>query len=358
MVASGRSPHRPAAVPYRPPYHYMQPWYRARRRPILGIGVVVLLVVAVSWWSSRSAITSSQSVPVIRPSAISSTSTPLPPSPVSHTSASSAFPSISSSSSSPEPDSPTSSPALPVPSSTASPSMPFSGPLSTVATFNHSSSCFTQGLAFYNSTTLYESCGQYGQSSVRIVDLASGTVKAETSIDRRYFAEGLTVLGDLVYVLTWQEHAVLVYSLDLQLQRTLPLDTIGWGLTHNGSALIVSDGSATLYYRDPSTMALLRTMTVVKAASAGAPPQPQRNLNELEYVDGHVLANVWMSPEVLVIDAVTGVVSSSMDGSAQMSAAGGDNWDKVMNGIAWKEREQHLYVTGKYWSKLFEVSTQ
>ncbi len=240
-----------------------------------------------------------------------------------------------------------SSPAPPPSSPPSSSPVPFAPPrvsLSTAATYNHTSSCFTQGLA-WSKGVLYESCGMYGSSVVRTVNLTTGLPIISTALDPKYFAEGLTILNDLVYVLTWQERVVLVYSLDLKLQSTLPHDREGWGVTHNGSALIISDGSSSLYYRDPTTLRLLKRVDVTKASSEGA-PTPWTYMNELEWVDGQVMANVWMSTDIVVIED-SGNVVKVLDGSTQQTTAKGDNYNKVMNGVAWNEETKRLYMTGK-----------
>ena len=309
-----------------------RPWYRSRQLLVAAILSALVLIALIAFVANKPKPQAEPPFPPFDPTT-SSTSTPPP-------SSSAAIPPTA-------PLSPTSTPVTPAPASTSSPppaAPPTYASFTTVTSYPHPTSCFTQGLAFYKGV-LYESCGLYGSSLVRTVNLTSGESIISTSIDRKYFAEGLTILNELVYVLTWEEHVVLVYSLDLKLQSTLPLDSVGWGLTHNGSALIISDGSSTLYYRDPSTMRLLRTVEVVMPSSGGA-PSPVRDLNDLEWLDGNVMANVWMTTDVVVVDD-SGTVVKVLDGSTQKTAAKGDNYQKVMNGVAWNADTKRLYMTGK-----------
>ena len=347
--------------------HQQRPFYRSPHfllAAVLGTVALVAMVALIGTRSNRStagpalppdsftSLSSSFASPASPTSPPLALSSPFPQPPTAAPSATSTTPLAPSST----PSAFSSSSPLSPPSLTSSAHLapPPHLPLSSVASYSHASSCFTQGLAFYKGA-LYESCGNYGSSQVRQVNLTTGAAIRSAGIDRRYFAEGLTVLNDLVYVLTWREREVLVYSLDLVLQSTLSIDTDGWGLTHNGSALIVSDGTSSLYYRDPATMRLLRRVQVTQTTSPTSPPQPLGNLNELEWVKGRVLANVWMTTDVAVIGD-DGTVEEVLDGAAQASAAGGDNWNRVMNGVAWRVDTQQMYVTGKYWPLLFEVT--
>ena len=329
MVASPRSDAMyPSDASYHQPDHFIspsRPLYSRRRlirTALVVILAMLLLTVVVRLYGRRYA----SALP--NGDLWSSTSSPQPP------------PSASSSSLFAPPDAaPTSSPT------------PFSPPptlaLSTVASYSHTSSCFTQGLAFYRGA-LYESCGTYGSSLVRLVNLTTGASLASLSLDRRFFAEGLTVLNDVVYLLTWQEKVILTFSLTLTPLATLTHDSEGWGLTHNGSALIISDGSSYLSYREPKTLRLLRRVQVTQSKGGGE-PVPVGQLNELEYIGGYVYANVWMTTSVVVIDD-SGAVVRVLDGSLQMQAAGGDNYNKVMNGVAYNNDTQKMYMTGKYGS--------
>ena len=204
---------------------------------------------------------------------------------------------------------------------------------------------FTQGLEWYGDL-LYESCGQYQQSSLRLVNATSGRVLQRVAIEGRFFAEGLTVWGSELFVLTWREHVVLVYSLDLRLLRTVPFPYEGWGLTHSPTHLILSNGSSHLTYLDPATLTPTHTVSVTALHPTSNERRAVPMLNELEWVGGLVYANVWMDTEVVVVDE-GGRVVRRLSVAAVWKDAGGDERNKVVNGIAWKEDEGKLVVTGK-----------
>ena len=243
----------------------------------------------------------------------------------------------------------------------------------------HDPKCFTQGLEWHGSV-LYESCGMYGASNVRIVDALTGAVLRKTSLDRRYFAEGLTVWGSEVFVLTWKEHEVLVFSLDLALLRTVPMPYEGWGLTHSATHLIMSNGTSHLTFLDPVTLQPTHTLSVTALTMVTPPPSPAPSppgrpppkiprlinhtavptrvpvemLNELEYVDGVVYANVWMRNDVVVIGE-GGRVVRALNAAELWKDAGGDRHNRVLNGLAWKASEQRMMITGKYWPRSYRV---
>lgn len=213
----------------------------------------------------------------------------------------------------------------------------------------HDSSSFTQGLAF-DAGELLESQGEYGRSSLRVVDLETGTVARKIAVDARYFAEGLTALGGFVYQLTWKEGVCLVYERhDLRLAGTLPIAGEGWGLATDGKQLIVSDGSDVLRFCDPATMRVARTLAVKALGRA------QHQINELEWVRGEIWANVWHSDRIARIDPATGEVKRYLDLTGLLPASERPHAESVLNGIAWDARGDRLYVTGKRWPKLFEI---
>ena len=155
-----------------------------------------------------------------------------------------------------------------------------------LATLPHDPACYTQGLLIDNDI-FYESCGLYGQSSLRMVDPATGTVQAETDLDASFFAEGLALLQDKLYQLTWRENTGFVYDArTLEQLRTFNYQTEGWGLTTDGSALILSDGTNTLYWLDPATMQVVRQVNVSYQG------QSVEYLNELEFINGLIFANI------------------------------------------------------------------
>jgi glutamine cyclotransferase len=217
-----------------------------------------------------------------------------------------------------------------------------------VATFPHDPAAFTQGLLVHDGQ-LYESTGQYGHSSIRRVDLQTGHVEQLMPLSYRHFGEGMTILGERIYQLTWKSQTALVYDLEsFELLETQRYTGEGWGLTDDGEALIVSDGSAMLRYYDPDSFELLRTLEVSDEG------QRVTRLNELEYIDGEIWANIWYDDRVVRVSPETGEVLAWVDLShlvprVQRSA------DDVLNGIAYDADADRLFVTGKNWPQLFEI---
>ncbi|HVR96619.1 MAG TPA: glutaminyl-peptide cyclotransferase [Thermoanaerobaculia bacterium] len=212
----------------------------------------------------------------------------------------------------------------------------------------HDPESYTQGL-LWHAGSLYESGGQYGQSSLRRADLATGEVKQRVEIPGKYFAEGLALVGDKLIQLTWQEKTAFVYRLsDLQKVGEHRYDGAGWGLCFDGRRLVMSNGSDTLTFRDPETFA---SRGEVRVTRAGVPAD---RLNELECVDGAVWANVYLTDEILRIDPETGKVTGTVDASGLLTPA--ERADaEVLNGIAYKPDTKTFLITGKYWPRLFEV---
>lgn len=217
------------------------------------------------------------------------------------------------------------------------------------ATHPHSASDFTQGLVWAEGR-LFESTGQYGSSRLLEKELASGDTLEETRLAPSQFAEGLTVHAGQLWQLTWREGLAHVYDLALNPLRQIRYRGEGWGLTSNGEELIVSDGSPQLYFIDPASFAVRRSVVV----RDGEQPVPQ--LNELEWVDGVIYANIWHSNRVARIDPATGTVTGWLDFAPLVKAAGSPTGEAVLNGLAWDAKRKRLLVTGKYWPKLFEVS--
>ncbi|MEE9383276.1 MAG: glutaminyl-peptide cyclotransferase [Nannocystaceae bacterium] len=216
-----------------------------------------------------------------------------------------------------------------------------------VEVFPHDSSAFTQGLILFEGD-LYESTGQYGASAVRRVSLATGIVLDSTSLDAGYFGEGLARVDDRLIQLTWRAGVAFEYNLALELQREYTYEGEGWGLCFDGHRLVMSDGSASLFFRDPDTFE--RTGSVGVVWDGG----PLGNINELECVDKLVYANIWLSDTLVAIDPATGQVEFEIDASGLLTPeeATGAN---VLNGIARIPGSGHVLITGKYWPKLFEV---
>jgi glutamine cyclotransferase len=218
-----------------------------------------------------------------------------------------------------------------------------------VATYPHDPTAFTQGLVVQGEE-LFESTGTYGGSSLRAVDPKSGTVRTRTILDSHVFGEGTTVLGEKIYVLTWREHVCLVYSLDFLPVARISYEGEGWGLTNDGTFLIMSDGTTRLRYLDPATFQVARTVHV---RERGADVE---ELNELEVVRGEIWANIWQTDRIVRISPDTGEVVGELDLRALDGGWSRTNPDAVLNGIAYDATRDHIYVTGKLWPKLFEIS--
>lgn len=221
-----------------------------------------------------------------------------------------------------------------------------------LATFPHDTASFTQGLLIYNGE-LYESTGRESGNANKImkVDLKTGKIENSTSIDKKYFGEGITILHDTIYQLTWQEHAVFVYTLkDFKPVKEFSINTEGWGITTNGKELIVSDGTSNLYFYEPSTFRLLRTQMVTEAGGLSY------NLNELEYIDGFVYANQWQQPYIFKIDPADGKIVAKADLTDLYKQVLSKYPDaNVPNGIAYDTATKKIYVTGKLWPELYEI---
>lgn len=218
-----------------------------------------------------------------------------------------------------------------------------------VRVYPHDRGAFTQGLVV-DDGLLLEGTGIYGQSSLREVDLATGEVLRMIELPEQYFGEGITVLGGRVYQLTWREHTGFVYDREsFELLRAFDYPTEGWGLTHDGEKLIMSDGTPILHFLDPETLEEIGQVEVYDGK------QPVTWLNELEYVQGEVFANVWQSDRIARIDPQTGLVVGWIDLTGLLSPADRTQPVDVLNGIAYDATNDRLFVTGKWWPKLFEI---
>lgn len=225
-----------------------------------------------------------------------------------------------------------------------------------VNTYPHNTNAFTQGLEFHGGF-LYEGTGRNGRSSLSRIEWESGEVLQSIRLASRYFGEGISIVGERIFQLTWQSNIVFVY--DLTTFQTITSHyhpTEGWGLTWDGTHLILSDGTAELQFIEPETFQVVRKVPVTLEGT------PVHNLNELEYINGEVWANVWQTDEIVRIDPATGNVTSIVDltGLSAQTQTGG--LDAVLNGIAWLEEEGstdgRLFVTGKLWGNLFEIELQ
>ena len=228
----------------------------------------------------------------------------------------------------------------------------------TVHEFRHDPRAFTQGLVFHDGKLL-ESTGLYGQSSLREVDLATGKVLRKIAVPDKYFAEGLELLDGKLYQLTWKENTVFVYDLNADPKTFRKVGEFnytgeGWGLATDGHWLILSDGSNTLRFLNPANFQVHHTIAVVKDGL------PQGRLNELEYVNGEILANIFETDWVARIDPASGRVTGMIDFSnllplADQTPNADGQKPNVLNGIAYDPAADRLFVTGKLWPKLFEV---
>ncbi|PVD50605.1 glutamine cyclotransferase [Terrimonas sp.] len=222
--------------------------------------------------------------------------------------------------------------------------------------YPHDTAAFTQGLIYYNNN-LYEGTGQKKESTLRLVDLTTGRVENKVDINPEWFGEGITILNDTIYQLTWQDHVVLVYTLkDMKLVKQFKWTNEGWGITHDNTNLIISDGTDKLYYVRPSDFKLMKVISVSNNLG------PVNNLNELEYIDGFIYANQWETDYILKIDPSSGFVKGVLDFSNALKKLANINYEKeaveegaVLNGIAWDAAGGRMFVTGKRWPKLLEI---
>ena len=215
--------------------------------------------------------------------------------------------------------------------------------------YPHDGDAYTQGLVFHDGE-LYESTGLYGNSSLRRVELETGSVLQIHELDDKYFGEGITFYNDRIIQLTWKENLGFVYAR----QSFEPIDdfsysTEGWGITHDGIKLIMSDGSSTLYFLDPVTFEKIGSIEVTSAA------EPIRHLNELEYINGEIFANIYRTDRIARINPVTGNVIAWIDLTGILRFKDTTSQTAVLNGIAYDSDTDRLFVTGKKWQKLFEI---
>jgi len=214
-----------------------------------------------------------------------------------------------------------------------------------INTYPHDIHAFTEGLFFYDDF-MYESTGLYGGSSLRKVNVTTGTPVKQISINKTYFAEGCTIFDNQIFQLTWREDVVFQYNWEtfaVTETFTNP-ETEGWGLTQNGTHLIMSTGSSYLYFLDPYDFEVLGNVSVVNGNRGVS------NLNELEYINGEVWANVWMTNKIVKINPWTGLVTGIIDFTNIKPRRG-----QEFNGIAYDSVNNRTFVTGKNWPSLFEV---
>lgn len=219
-----------------------------------------------------------------------------------------------------------------------------------VQSYPHDAASFTQGL-FWDDGHLYEATGQYGQSRVARIDLDTGKALAQTRLPADQFGEGITRWGKQIIGVTWQNGVGHRWSIkDLKPLGDFAYDGEGWGVTMVGDSLVLSDGSSELRFLDPATMKERKRVTVRFGG------RPLAMINELETIDGQVWANIWMTDLIVRIDPASGDITSYVDLTGLKEEAGADGGDSVLNGIAWDAEKKRLFVTGKYWPKLYEIA--
>lgn len=215
-----------------------------------------------------------------------------------------------------------------------------------VGEFPHDPQAYTQGLDFQG-PRLFEGTGLNGRSSLRRVDLETGEVLRRVDLAKRFFGEGITVFRKRIYQITWQSERAFVYDrASFRRIGRFTYEGEGWGLTHDGRRLIMSNGSSTIAFRDPKTFEVLDEIEVTDGG------EPVAMLNELEWVEGEIFANVWQTDDVVRIDPATGEVTGRLDLSALKER---QQDGEVTNGIAYMESEDRLFVTGKLWSSIYEI---
>lgn len=218
-----------------------------------------------------------------------------------------------------------------------------------VREFPHSRDSFTEGLLL-DGGFFYEGTGLYGQSKLLKIEPASGQALSSIELGPEYFGEGVTILSEEVFQLTWRNNVGFVYDREsFGLKRTFTYPTEGWGLTNDGESLIMSDGSAVLRFLDPETMEEKRSVSVWDDTG------PINNLNELEYVDGVIYANIWKQDHIARISPEEGRVTAWIDLGGLNPYSGREAAEFVLNGIAWDPAGEHLIVTGKCWPSLYEI---
>ncbi len=220
-----------------------------------------------------------------------------------------------------------------------------------INTYPHDPKAFTQGFEYYNGY-LYESTGHRGKSTLRKVELETGKVVQKIDVDQKYFAEGMTIYNDKIYQLTWQGSVGFVYNLEtFELEKTFNYNQSkeGWGLTHNEKSLIKTDGTERIWFLNPETLieeSYIETYTNKRKAE---------KLNELEFVNGKIYANLWQQNSLLIVNPYNGAIEGIADLNGLQVKAGQSGDDNVLNGIAYDEENDRLFVTGKRWNSVFEI---
>jgi len=218
-----------------------------------------------------------------------------------------------------------------------------------VNSYPHDPTSFTQGLVWHDSA-LYESTGLEGQSKLRRLEFPSGRVLKEVRLSPDLFGEGLALVENRLIQLTWKSHRGFVYDLETFRQlEEFSYDTEGWGLTYDGNNLILSDGSSNLFYLDPHTFKPIKKLAVTMNG------KPLTELNELEFIEGEVWANVWQTDFIVRIDPSTGRVTSFLNLKGVLAPSDKTGREDVLNGIAYDPEHKRIFITGKLWPRIFEI---
>lgn len=218
-----------------------------------------------------------------------------------------------------------------------------------VASYPHDPAAFTEGL-FIKDGRLFEGTGQPGTSWIREVELTTGRVIRQYDLPKPHFGEGIVIFGDKLYELTWQSGKAFVYDWKtFKPTGEFKYEGEGWSLTTDGTSLIMDNGSAQIMWRDPKTFAITKTITVTDHGT------PVTQLNELEWIKGELWANIWQSDNIARIDPATGNVTGWIDLKGLLPAMDRNGKEDVLNGIAYDAEKDRYFVTGKYWSKLYEI---
>ncbi len=220
--------------------------------------------------------------------------------------------------------------------------------LEVVAEYPHDTGSYTQGL-FFNEGQMYESTGLHGKSTFRKVDLDSGKALEKLDFDKKYFVEGSVMWEDNLYILTWESRLAFIYDANtLEYKSTWKYPREGWGITTDGKHLIASDGSANLYFMDGNFAQKKKVLVTIEG-------RPVRFLNELEYIDGKIWANVYTSDEIVIINPKDGKIEGVIDCRGLLPKQLRTPDTDVLNGIAYDDEDGKIYLTGKNWPKLYEV---
>ena len=214
--------------------------------------------------------------------------------------------------------------------------------------YNHDEMSYTQGL-FFQGDKMIETTGQYGESTLRLVEPSTGKALKKFNFDRKYFIEGSVELDGNIYILTWRNKVAFIYDANtLEYKQTYSYPREGWGLTTDGTSLIASDGSARLYWLDTQ-------FRQQKSLTVKLNGRPLTQLNELEWIDGKIWANVYMTDMIVIINPKSGEVEATIDCTGLLPRHLRDQYTDVLNGIAYNPETKKIFLTGKYWKRLYEV---